>query len=321
MKPDPLSNRVYNFSKSFITPGTNILVAVSGGSDSVALLLIMHGIKRLLKLGDIGVAHLNHGLRGADSDADEQFVKQLAVSCGCECFSRKVSDKSPDAAGIEAWARNERYAFFHEIMLSHGYRLLATGHTADDQAETVLMRLFRGTGIKGIRGIAALREDGVFRPLLQIRKKELEQWLIERKQTWKTDLTNADTRMQRNWVRGELIPIIESHDAAAIGAIASYADQAQRQWEILGRLVNAWVREYVSQRQDDAFIIAKDGLDQTGLASEAVAEIAREYGIQITEYHIEQVLQARALHSGILLLPDGWRVTIGRKSLKFIRPA
>jgi len=185
-------------------PG-GLLLAVSGGPDSVALL------RGLAALGEVQVAHLNHRLRGADSDADEAFVRQLCEALAIPCHTHAI-DIARLAVGDnrEAVARRERYAWLGALAQGLQLPLVATAHTASDQAETVLHRLLRGTGLEGLRGIAATRPlaQGVtlVRPMLSLSRGEVLAYLAEIGQTARHDASNDDLSLTRNRLRHQLLP-------------------------------------------------------------------------------------------------------------------
>jgi tRNA(Ile)-lysidine synthase len=205
------------------------VAAVSGGADSVALL------RGLLDAGagPLTVAHFNHKLRGKDSDEDEGFVLDLADHFGLPfsvtaCDVRAESTATGD--NLEATARRLRY----DWLASLGSAWVATGHTADDQAETVLHRIIRGTGIQGLRGIAASRELGagwLYRPLLEVNRADVLDYLAELGQPYREDATNADRTFTRNRIRHELLPLLKTFNPAVVdvlGRLARQADEAHR---------------------------------------------------------------------------------------------
>jgi len=153
MISDILLTQVLDFSRSCIPKGSSLAIAVSGGSDSVALFHILIEIKELLGIRRFAVIHCNHGLRGDESNEDEAFVVRLAEQAGCTCYTTRFSGKKAGDRGLEVWGRENRYQYFHEVKKEHGYDLAATGHTADDQAETLIARCMRGTGFTGMSGI------------------------------------------------------------------------------------------------------------------------------------------------------------------------
>jgi tRNA(Ile)-lysidine synthase len=206
-----------------------IVAAVSGGVDSTALLVA------LVEMGDVNftAAHINHHLRGADSDDDEAYVREL---CARYDISLRVADGTldPDAVrhrGIEAAAREVRHARLREIA---GDALIATAHQKNDQAETVMMRLMTGGGIAALRGIHPVRDDGVIRPLLTVTRAEIERFLAERNVTPRFDRSNADPRFLRNRVR----MMLRELDESVIENLAAIADQARQQWPVLERAID-----------------------------------------------------------------------------------
>jgi tRNA(Ile)-lysidine synthase len=207
-----------------------IVAAISGGVDSTALLL------GLVELGDVEftAAHVNHHLRGAESDDDEAYVREL---CARYDIPLRVADGTLDAEairhrGVEAAAREVRHARLRDIA---GNALIATAHQKNDQAETVLMRLMTGGGIAALRGIHPVRDDGVIRPLLDVTRAEIDSFLAERKVTPRFDRSNSDPRFLRNRVRAMLREL----DPSVIDNLAAIADQARQQWPLLERAIDA----------------------------------------------------------------------------------
>jgi tRNA(Ile)-lysidine synthase len=187
-----------------------VLVAVSGGADSVALLI---ALRRLVPAGEerrLIVAHVEHDLRGAAAD-DRRFVADLASRLGLACVWRRVAVRDDDGdEGLEGRARRLRYDFLVEAAFDHGARHVLTGHTADDQAETILQRMLRGTGLAGIGGMAVARElaagVSLFRPLLGLRREAARSFLESISQPWREDPSNADLHHARNFIRHEVLP-------------------------------------------------------------------------------------------------------------------
>jgi tRNA(Ile)-lysidine synthase len=189
-----------------------VLLAVSGGADSVALLRAMTALKTG-GAGRLCVAHFNHQLR-EDAEEDEQFVRALCKRFNllCETGRNDVGQLAASSKeGLEETARRVRYAFLNETAGSLGARFVVTAHTADDQAETILHRIVRGTGIVGLSGMSRSRPFGpatLFRPLLTIRRQELLEYLSDLGQPFREDPSNADRRFTRNRIRQELLPLL-----------------------------------------------------------------------------------------------------------------
>ncbi|HET8578234.1 MAG TPA: tRNA lysidine(34) synthetase TilS [Methylomirabilota bacterium] len=186
--------------------GETVLVAVSGGADSVALFDLLRELAPALRLS-LHVAHVHHGLR-AEADADADFVRGLCGALGAPFHLDRVEVRSgPPWEGLEAEARRARYAALLDRARALGADRIATGHTADDQAETVLMRLLGGAGPRGLAGIAPAR-GLLIRPLLETRRSEIEARLRERGLDWVEDRTNRDPRFLRNRIRHEVLPFL-----------------------------------------------------------------------------------------------------------------
>jgi len=200
-----------------------ILVAVSGGPDSVALLHLFDALRDEFSL-HVEVAHLQHGIRGDEAKEDAKFVAELAEQMKLPFHLKEVDvPRIRNDAGkgnLEAMARDERYRFFAEVMRERKLDKVATAHTRDDQAETVLMWLLRGSGMKGLGGMAPLHQlrlasgdstDSItiIRPLLSVSKIEILNYLAENKFDYRIDRTNEDTTLLRNWIRRELLPLIQ----------------------------------------------------------------------------------------------------------------
>lgn len=220
------------------------VVAVSGGADSVALLRVL-----ATWIDSLVVAHLNHRLRGADSDADEQFVCDLSQSLGLTCRTLAIDvaeEAKRSGENLEETARRLRYDWLARIAEESGASWIATGHTADDQAETVLHRLLRGSGIQGLRGIAPRRELqlGVLliRPQLEATRADVVSYLDELKQPWREDLSNRDPAYTRNRIRHELLPMLRTFNPAigvVLGRLAEQAGEIHREQEVEVRLLLA----------------------------------------------------------------------------------
>jgi tRNA(Ile)-lysidine synthase len=217
-----------------------MVVAVSGGPDSVALLRAVLAAPGSRAPGRLVVAHLNHQLRGAESDADAVFVEELVRSLQLSapqglrwrCERIDVAAQAREAGeNLESTARQLRYAWLADVARHEGVPLIATGHTADDQAETVLHRLLRGTGLRGLRGIAARRElepgISVIRPLLHVTRAEVLAYLESEGQAFREDPSNRDMRYTRNRIRHKLLPYLaERYNPAVVSILGRLAEGA-----------------------------------------------------------------------------------------------
>jgi tRNA(Ile)-lysidine synthase len=221
-----------------IVPGDRVAVAISGGADSVALFRLLENLRDSLGI-TLLVLHFDHCLRGSESDADGQFVEILASSHQVEYICERVdvaAAAKSERLNLEDAARRLRYSFFERIASQGQAARVAVAHTADDQAETVLARLFRGTGTRGLAGIYPVR-GAIVRPLLAVRRRELREYLRELDQAWREDLTNQDTSRQRARIRTRLLPVLEGDFSRAIvrhlGELARFAREEEEFWDVL----------------------------------------------------------------------------------------
>ena len=232
-----------------------VLLAVSGGADSVALLCAAAANRRAASLFDkpvsdtspLWVAHLNHRLRDTESDDDEQFVRDLCRRLDLPCVVERFGgdwERFGVSEGLEAAAREARYDFLLRTAKEHGVRLIATAHTADDQAETILHRIIRGTGIAGLSGIHRTRElsPGIaaIRPMLEFSRGDVIEYLTEIGQSYRVDSSNASLKFTRNRIRRELLPLIEKDYSATVRqSLIRLGQQA------------AWAQVIVDERVDE----------------------------------------------------------------------
>jgi tRNA(Ile)-lysidine synthase len=196
---------------NMLSNGDRVVVAVSGGPDSVAMLHVLNTLRATYGI-DLHVAHLEHGLRGDAGLDDMRFVEQLCGDLGLPVAVRRINVAARAAAStlpVEAVARKARYAFLHDVLGEAGANKIATGHNANDQAETLLLNLLRGSGIAGLRGIRPAMEGRVIRPLIETRRDEILAYLREKGLDFKIDATNEEEIYERNRVRKSLIPLIE----------------------------------------------------------------------------------------------------------------
>jgi tRNA(Ile)-lysidine synthase len=223
---------------------TTVLVAVSGGADSIALLRALVNIAHQLQskpLKHLVIAHYNHQLRGEESAGDEQFVREIAaqlqlpVAVGRTASGHDPSlPNAPQRASEESW-REQRYRFFREVAHQHGARYVALAHSADDHVETVLYRIARGTGISGLAGIPRYRAlspaTTIVRPLLHISRPQILAYLTLLGQSHREDRSNQSLRYARNRIRQKLIPwltrALNSQVSAAVGRLSEHAAESR----------------------------------------------------------------------------------------------
>ena len=231
-----------------IPRGGRVVAAVSGGGDSVALAHLLAELAGRSLVILAGVAHLNHRLRGPASDGDERFCRELARRLGVPCLveSAAVAELARSRrVSVERAGHQARHAFFRRAAAELGAGRVALGHTIDDQAETVLLRLIRGAGAAGLSGMRP-RTGLVVRPLLAVSRAELRGYLAERGIRFREDASNADRRVPRNRVRHELLPQLRTYSPRIVEALARQADIAQADDAWLSRLANETAADLVS---------------------------------------------------------------------------
>ncbi|HEX9160515.1 MAG TPA: tRNA lysidine(34) synthetase TilS [Thermoanaerobaculia bacterium] len=225
------------FERHGIGPA-RVVAACSGGIDSTALLLALADMRAAGY--EVVCGHLNHHLRGDESDGDERFVRELCarLEVPLDVCDGSIDPEAIRRSGLEAAAREVRHARLQEIRGASGF--VATAHQKNDQAETIVMRLITGSGLAGLRAIHEARADGVIRPLIEVTRDDIVAFLAERGVTPRNDRMNDDPRFLRNRVRAAL----RNFDPEAIGNIAAVATQAQQLWPHVERVIDAAEREH-----------------------------------------------------------------------------
>ena len=236
--------------KGLYEPGERVLLAISGGADSTAILHSMCSLKSGGVLDvDFVCAHLNHQLRGAESEGDEEFVVAEARRLGLEAVTRRIDVRSfakKNKLSIETAARGLRIEVLLEISRAEGCRCIATAHQMDDNAETVVAQLARGTGFRGLGGIRPMRvfdkEIRFVRPLLCVRRREVVEYLKERGLKWREDATNKDCGYRRNYIRHRLLPAIQGQCKGSVAEqLLKLSECGQRFYALVSKLADeAW---------------------------------------------------------------------------------
>lgn len=318
--------------------GERVGVAVSGGADSVALLRALHELRKELGIV-LSVVHFHHGIRGLEADQDEIFVAELATRLGLECTIGRgdvPTHAKTSAQSVETAARDLRYRFFESVLRSGTADRIATAHTMDDQAETVLMRTLRGAGTRGLAGIHAEQAAARYvRPLLGIRRSAIEEYLRSVGQEWREDATNAERKHFRNQVRHDLLPllardfnpnIVEVLARTAEISAAEEAYWAQETAQLLplivlpGKPARGGGRK--SSPPDATLAISLEKLSKypLGVRRRLVLAAMRGRGIEADFEHVEAVLGLAAPRGGTTILPGGWKASRSFRELRLEPP-
>lgn len=229
-----------------ISPKDRILLALSGGMDSVALFHVLRTLSKELDF-ELGAVHLNHGLRGEAADRDEAFVVALCEKFGFPCFHKKLDVQKiakEQGQSFEAMARELRYDYFSEIMENKGYDKTAVAHHRDDQAETVLLNLMRGSGLAGLTGMKPQRGRYI-RPMLEFSKPAIEVYLKAQGYDFCHDETNDEPDYLRNRIRLELLPLMESFQPQVKDHLAKTAHRLAIDEDALQRQMKKLAKEYL----------------------------------------------------------------------------
>ena len=320
-------------------PGQRIAVAVSGGADSVALLLRL--LEERHKLGIVlSVVHVNHGIREAAAE-DAAFVGRLAATHDL-VFHLHCADAPAAAATmhetLEEAARNLRYAFFRQLMADGLLDAVATAHTLDDQAETVLHKLLRGAwteGLSGIFPVLAVEPGSILRPFLENSHSAMEAWLLSKPQPWREDASNHDLTHTRNRIRWQLMPLLRTFNpqiAAQLARLATISADEEAYWQgELNRLLPALLlpgrpsrgggRSASTRPEEETVAMEQVRLRELhpAVARRVLRAAARSLGARLSFEHTEQLLalaEPRASGGGKFDLPGG--ITVER-SLREIR--
>ena len=317
--------RKFVHERRLLQPGDRVAVAVSAGADSVALLRVMLELQHELGVV-LSVAHFHHQIRGGEADADQQFVAELAAKFGLELHSG--SGDAPafareHKASLETAARELRHRWFAQLVGEGQVDKIATAHTLDDQAETVLMRILRGAGSRGLAGIAPWQQEKhLVRPLLETTRKEVEAYLHSIGQAWREDLSNRDLVHTRNRVRHQLLPLLEKEFNPAIRhTLADMAEVARAEaeyWEsllpgLLSRVVHTGKPSRSGRSSSgnaaETLAVELSALQQLPLAlqRQILQRTAEKLGASLEFNHIADMMEliAESRRSKPLALPGG----------------
>jgi tRNA(Ile)-lysidine synthase len=320
-------------AQSLLRPGDRVGIAVSGGADSVALLNLLHAARERLGIV-LHVLHFNHKLRARTSDADEQFVAKLASRLALEFHSARADVAHlarRSKRNLEDAGRRTRYEWFARIASEQHLAYIATAHTADDQAETVLAHMLRGTGLAGLAGIHPV-SGNVIRPLLGFRRAALRSYLKGLRQPWREDATNRDMQRTRARIRRQLIPFLQKRfQPLTVEHLAALASRALENESLVAALSHKARLSFVSIQPEGVRIATKDLLAPhpvenaaalRALSSRLVLDLAAQVkprSGQLTAQHVHAVLRLaeRGEAGKLLQLPGGLNVRRERDALFF----
>jgi tRNA(Ile)-lysidine synthase len=316
---------------NMIAPHENVLVGVSGGMDSVALLHVLLQLVPALSVR-LGVAHLNHGLRGKEADRDAEFVASLAHRLQLP-FHGHVDNalryQKQHRVSLEEAARRLRYAFFDTVCAQHGYQKVALGHHADDNAELILMQLIRGAGMASLAGIPPIRDATIVRPFIRLYRQQIADYCRSAGISFVTDQTNFDRRFLRNRIRHELIPALrKDYNPAVVQSLNRLSDIVREELRWTDDLCEAQFRLVAINVEAGRVVLSLNGIRHCPIAlrrriiRKTIALVKGDIR-RIAFVHIDAVLQLIAVgpDGGCLHLPDRVLVRINGSELIVARKA
>ena len=259
--------------RKLVERSDKVLVAVSGGVDSMVLIHVLRALDY-----DVSVAHMNFQLRGDASDKDESFVRDWCISRNVGFISKEVDTYSEKKAGglsTQMAARKLRYDWFDELCQNSGFNKIATAHHLNDSLETMILNLVKGTSVKGLAGIPTIN-DKVIRPLLNISKEEILKYARDERIVWREDLTNADSKYQRNMVRNEVVRLLERINPSLIETFKSTRERMIGADEIVENMVAQLREEHLSESEDELRLSWFKGSSGHLLL---LSELLRSYGV------------------------------------------
>ncbi len=259
--------------KLLFQPDDRLLVAVSGGVDSVVLCHLLFCFHQ-----KFAIAHCNFGLRAADSDADEAFVKKLGLKYQVPCYSKKMKPQQyceTHQCSIQMAARALRYEWFQELILENNFQYLATAHHLNDSLETALLNLTKGTGIAGVRGILP-KTNNIVRPLLFASKETIVQYAESQNLTWREDVSNATTKYQRNLLRHEVVPVLKQINPNLETTFAHTLERLQATEQIFQKYI-AQIRQQYLKMEDDVTVIDTTNIAYESHYSMLLFELLKEF--------------------------------------------
>lgn len=274
--------------------GGRVIAAVSGGPDSVCLLDILREIRDDLGI-ELVVAHFDHGLRPGEDEDETRFVESLAGSLGLPFETGKAgSGMGPGEPSLEEKARHARYGFLEAVKEKFSAQKIAMGHNLNDQAETVIMRLLRGSGLSGLAGIPPCREEEIVRPLIEITRGEIESYIEKRRLEYMTDSSNLETRHLRNRIRFDLLPQLRRYQPRIVELLGQTADIMRRDDECLKAVAEQWVRDMAENKDNREVQIPLSAFRELpqGLRNRVIRVVLRMTGgglRRVSSRHIEAV--------------------------------
>lgn len=295
--------------KDLLKPSEKILLAVSGGLDSVVMLHLFQ------EAGfSVGVAHCNFQLRGEDSDGDEDFVKQICQKLNVPVFVKRFDTQAyawENNLSIQMAARELRYAWFDHLLDEHHYDWLATGHHFDDTVETILLNWIKGSSAEGLTGIP-IKNKRIIRPILFAMRTQVEKYALEKAIQWREDQSNLTDDYQRNFIRHQIIPKLKELNPSLEATLHNGIEKLQSDLDMIYFHVEAWKREFVST-ENERITITKKGFDAFPHGTHLLWRCIKEHGFNFEQ--AREVIHGLHGQSGKRFLSATHELVIDREHL------
>ncbi len=290
-----------------------VIAAVSGGADSMALLYALQAVRRVLPFR-LMVAHVHHGLRDSEADRDAEFVARQCETLGIqqETLRIRLMENMLPGETVEQAGRRVRYAFFEQLRLQYGFRYIATAHTADDQLETVLLHLTRGSGLHGLCGINA-QNGNIIRPILSCSREDVEQYCADQQIAFVTDSTNTDIAYSRNRIRCEVIPHLKAINPRVVDACTRMTAQLREDDSFMDDAARRLLNEAQcgeDRYERDAFLDAPPPIRRR-----ALKQLMESKGADPAEKHVLLAEQALLGKGGAVQIPGDVTVTVDARDI------
>jgi tRNA(Ile)-lysidine synthase len=295
------------YKNNLFTKKSKILLAVSGGADSIFLLFVLKDLGY-----DIQIAHCNFNLRDVESDQDEQFVKDIADKYSIRCYVRSFDTlkfAEENKISIQMAARQLRYDWFEELLVENNFSCIATGHHQDDSIETFLINLIRGSGISGLCGIQMINNK-IVRPLLSLKRNQIEYFLTKQNIKYRNDSSNSDIKYLRNNIRHQLIPLLKEINPKIQETISNEIDMLNGINNIFKEKVND-IRKSIMIKREELFTIKISDLLNISNLEVILYELLRPFG----SFQVKQIINSLRLQSGKQFFSDTHYILIDRECL------
>ena len=244
-----------------IMPGDKIIVAVSGGPDSICLLDILNLLSKKLDLSLVA-AHYDHGLRKGEDEIETKLAKNIAASIDIPYEVEKAPEGLKDSPSLEELARVARYNFLEKIRIKHGAQKIATGHTLNDQTETILMRFLRGSGLSGLAGIPPVRDNIIIRPLIEITRNEILDYLKVRGLPFAVDSSNNNRKHLRNRIRLELMPSLMEYQPRLLEHLGIFSNIVRDEDAFMESMASEWIQRELKKTDHETISVGISSVQQ-----------------------------------------------------------